>query len=148
MKLFQLKEILTSLDAIHFQLENGTSVPDHFHVTEVGLVTKQFIDCGGTRRTDKTINLQLLNGSDYDHRLASPKLLAILEKSEKALNLEDTDIEVEYQSDTIGIYRLDFNGQHFVLVPKQTACLASDNCGTSTKEQSKIVSCAPGGGCC
>lgn len=31
-----------------FKLENGNSVPEHFHVTEVGIITKDFIDCGGT----------------------------------------------------------------------------------------------------
>jgi len=34
-------------------LENGTMVPEHFHVTEVGVVTKHFIDCGGTVRNER-----------------------------------------------------------------------------------------------
>jgi hypothetical protein len=42
----------------------------------------------------------------------------------RALGIPDD--EVEYQSDTIGKYDLDFNGKNFTLVNKQTACLAED----------------------
>jgi len=38
--------------------------------------------------------------------------------------MEDSEIEVEYQSNTISKYDLEFNGNHFVLVSKQSACLA------------------------
>jgi len=31
-----------------FKLPEGTYLPAHFHMTEVGLVTKHFVDCGGT----------------------------------------------------------------------------------------------------
>lgn len=36
MKLSEIKEILPTLENVEFQLENGTFVPEHFHVTEVG----------------------------------------------------------------------------------------------------------------
>jgi heme/copper-type cytochrome/quinol oxidase subunit 1 len=39
MKLSNIKEILPALDNVEFQLENGTFVPEHFHVTEVGVIT-------------------------------------------------------------------------------------------------------------
>jgi len=42
MKLSEIKEILATLDHVDFQLENGTLVPEHFHVTEVGQITKKF----------------------------------------------------------------------------------------------------------
>jgi hypothetical protein len=29
---------------------NRLSVPAHFHVTEVGRLTKKFVDCGGVKR--------------------------------------------------------------------------------------------------
>jgi hypothetical protein len=76
-------------------LENGTFVTEHFHVTEVGIVTKQFIDCGGTIRNEKTVNFQLWNANDFDHRLKPAKLLSIIELSEKKLSIEDAEIEVE-----------------------------------------------------
>ena len=46
MKLSKIKEILPLLENVEFQLENGNFVPEHFHVTEVGQITKNFIDCG------------------------------------------------------------------------------------------------------
>lgn len=65
MKLSEIKEILPTLDNVEFQLENGTFVPEHFHVTEVGQITKKFIDCGGVIRTEKVINFQLWNANDF-----------------------------------------------------------------------------------
>ena len=59
MKLSKIKEILPQLGNVQFQLENGNFVPEHFHVTEVGIITKDFIDCGGKIRHEKTINFQL-----------------------------------------------------------------------------------------
>ncbi len=59
MKLSTLKEHLASLSAINFKLPDGTFLPSHFHVTEVGLVSKHFIDCGGTERKEKVANFQL-----------------------------------------------------------------------------------------
>jgi hypothetical protein len=53
MKLSEIKNILSNPENVAFRLENGTSVPEHFHVTEVGIVTKHFIDCGGVIRNEK-----------------------------------------------------------------------------------------------
>ena len=50
MKLSEVKDKLTQLDRIAFQLPNGDLVPGHFHVTEVGKITKNFIDCGKTQK--------------------------------------------------------------------------------------------------
>lgn len=69
MKLSQIKTILNSLETVTLILEDGTVIPEHFHVTEVGLVTKNFIDCGGTIRKETVINFQLWNANDFDHRL-------------------------------------------------------------------------------
>ena len=52
MKLSEIKTILDTLPVLHFVLENGEQVPDHFHVTEVGQISKKFIDCGGTIRDE------------------------------------------------------------------------------------------------
>ena len=46
MTLYQLKEQLQQQTTLAFELPNGSLVPNHFHVTEVGKVTKHFIDCG------------------------------------------------------------------------------------------------------
>src|SRR5690606_6733642 len=131
----QVKALLPTLDNVEFKLENGTFVPEHFHITEVGMVTKHFIDCGGTIRTEKSINFQLWNANDLDHRLKPTKLLNIIELSEKTLGIEDAEIEVEYQSDTIGKYALAFDGTNFILQSKTTACLANDKCGIPQEKQ-------------
>ena len=129
MTLEQIKEILPTLENVEFQLENGTIVPEHFHVTEVGVIHKNFIDCGGTIRNEKVVNFQLWNANDYEHRLKPGKLLNIIRLSEEKLGIENSEIEVEYQSETIGKYDLDFDGKHFILKNKTTACLAQDSCG-------------------
>ena len=155
MKLEQIKKYLSTAEAVNFELQNGTIVPEHFHVTEVGIVTKIFIDCGGTIRNEKVANFQLWNANDFDHRLKPSKLLDIIKLSEEKLGMEDLEIEVEYQAETIGKYEIEFNGKNFVLVSKQTACLATDSCGipqeklkVNLAEVSTQNSCSPGGGCC
>ncbi|WP_417198605.1 DUF6428 family protein [Bizionia sp.] len=155
MKLSEIKQHLSQLETIAFQLPNGQLVPNHFHVTEIGKINKHFIDCGGTVRTENVINFQLWEANDYDHRLHPEKLVSIIELSEKILNLEDLEIEVEYQGSTIGKYDLDFDGTNFLLTNKQTDCLAKDKCGIPAgksklklSEIEKIDSCAPGSGCC
>jgi hypothetical protein len=151
MKLSQVKSILKSLDTVNFILEDGTKVPEHFHITEVGLITKDFIDCGGTLRKETVINFQLWDANDFDHRLKPQKLINIIELSEKVLGIENLEIEVEYQTQTIGKYDLNFNGNDFVLQNKKTACLAQDQCGIPATKNEKVKetsSCSPGAGCC
>lgn len=155
MILSEIKKHLSIAEAVNFELQNGTAVPEHFHVTEVGVVTKHFIDCGGKVRIEKVANFQLWDANDFEHRLKPQKLLNIIGLSEKVLGIEDLEIEVEYQAETIGKYDLEFNGKNFVLVSKQTACLASDACGipqeklkVNLSEVTTQNSCKPGGGCC
>ena len=158
MKLSEIKQHLSQLTTIAFQLPNGDLVPEHFHVTEVGKVSKHFIDCGGVLRKEERINFQLWNADDYNHRLHPEKLVHIIELSEKVLNLKDVEIEVEYQGETtIGKYGLDFDGKSFLLTNTATACLAQDQCGISPQQKPKIrlsslqsqgTSCEPGSGCC
>lgn len=155
MKLFEVKSILKNLQTLAFQLPDGSLVPHNFHVTEVGKVSKHFIDCGGTVRKEEVINFQLWSAADYDHRLHPEKLLSIIELSEKIIGLENLEIEVEFQGATIQKFGLDFHGGQFLLTTKQTDCLAKESCGIpveKTKLQLATVSqgttCTPGGGCC
>lgn len=135
MTLEQIKKHLATAQAVNFKLPTGAYVPEHFHVTEVGLITKHFIDCGGTERLEKVVNFQLWNANDTEHRLKPQKLLNIIALSESKLGIGDLEIEVEYQTETIGKYGLHYNGKDFLLVPKQTACLASDACGIPPQKQ-------------
>jgi len=156
MKLLAFKNQLEKLETLSFKLPNGNLVPIHFHVTEVGKVSKHFIDCGGVERKEEVVNFQLWNANDYNHRLHPQKLLDIISLSQEKLGIGDLNIEVEYQAETIGRYGIDFVDGVFVLTQKLTACLAEDACGISPQEKPKIRistnaeqnSCAPGSGCC
>ncbi len=155
MKLSEIKNRLQQLETIAFQMPNGELVPSHFHVTEIGKVTKHFIDCGGTVRNEEVVNFQLWSANDYNHRLHPEKLMHIIELSERVLGMGDLEIEVEYQAETIGKFGLDFDGKNFVLTQKQTNCLAKDQCGIPVEkpkvrlsEMQAGSSCTPSGGCC
>ena len=160
MKLSQVKDRMQENEVLNDQLPNGEMVPSHFHVTEVGAIDKKFIDCGGNLRAEKVINFQLWNANDYDHRIHPEKLLKIIDLSEKALGLDDLEIEVEYQGDTIGKFGLDFFNHSFQLISKQTDCLAKDNCGVKPSKpkvslaqlgKEKVATescCAPHSNCC
>ncbi len=157
MKLSEVKRILPTLEKVEFQLENGNFVPEHFHVTEVGMMVKNFIDCGGVIRTERVVNFQLWDADDFEHRLKPQKLLSIIRLSEDQLGIEDVDIEVEYQTETIGKYDLAFNGTIFILKSKVTACLAQDSCGIPPQKQKRNLSelnsnqnnsCTQNSGCC
>lgn len=159
MKALTLSEFQDSLQlqsALHFQLPNDQSIPAHFHLTEVGLSTKHFIDCGGTLRKTTAVSMQLYVDIDVDHRLAASKLLRIIQQAEKQLQLPDALIEIEYQGSSIGKYHLGFDGFSYHLLPMTTACLASDQCGIPPSKPRRSLAdltsaktnCTPGSGCC
>ena len=91
--------------------------------------------------------------SDIDHRLQPQKMLDILDVVAQRINIPDVEVEIEYQQNTIGRYRLAFDGSVFQLINTQTACLASDQCGIP-QEKPRVrvtasgVSCDPKSGCC
>lgn len=154
MKLSQFKTLLQSNIALDFQLDSGIPVPQHFHITEVGLINRHFIDCGGTERIEKKVNLQLwVEDNDLEHRLEASKLLNIIELSEKTIGIPDLEIEIEYQQDTIGKFGLDFQNNSFILTSSKTACLALDQCGIPAQKPRVRISangpsCDPTSGCC
>lgn len=159
MKLSEVKSKLKGLSQIAFQLPDGSLVPSHFHVTEVGQVTKNFIDCGGTVRKEEVVNFQLWNADDYNHRLHPEKLNDIITLSEKILGIGDHEVEVEYQGQTIEKFGLEFDGKNFLLTSKATNCLAQDKCGIPTQQPQQKPkvnlkdlqagnACIPGSGCC
>lgn len=157
MKLSEFKNHLSTISTLVFVQVNGVSVPKHFHITEVGLTTKHFIDCGGTVRKEKNISFQLWVANDLDHKLESENLQRIISASEKLFENEDFDIEIEYQTETIGLYGLEISGDQFMLTPKKTNCLAKDHCGVpqektklklSEIQTSSLSCCAPNTTCC
>ncbi len=150
MKLSAFKQLLSTVEELHFILPNGTPVPAHFHITEIGQISKKFIDCGGIVREELSVSMQLWESIDTWHRLAPSKLISIIELSEQKLGLQDEQISMEYQGQTIESYGLAFDGAAFILTVKTTDCLAPDKCGIpqsapSVKEKPR---CKPGSGCC
>lgn len=149
MKLSDVKKTLSQLSSVNFKLPDGSTLAPHFHVTEVGLVTKHFIDCGGAERKETVVNFQLWEAGDYDHRLAPQKFLHILDLCKGILGDEDYEIEVEYQQSTIGKFGLEFDGKDFVLTTKKTDCLAKDVCGIPEEDGlQQGTCCSSKGGCC
>ena len=154
MKLSEFKLYLKNAKKVEFQLPNGDYVPSHFHVTEVGLSTKKFIDCGSNIRNTKKINFQLWSADDINHKISPEKLLDIIEISEETFLLEDLEIEIEFQQSTIGVFDLDYKNDVFQLVNKKTDCLDKQKCGFEVKKIVKLSSikkqeiCNPEDGCC
>ena len=143
-------------DFISIQLHNGNFIPAHFHLTEISLVNKNIVDCGGSYRKENTVILQLWVANDTDHRLSPKKVLSIIEKSRHILSDPNATVEIEYQTDTIGRYGVHFNANKFVLSALYTACPAPDLCGIPVVKRKLKLSeigastscCSPESGCC
>lgn len=152
MKLSELKSLLESQpDKLpRFILPDGEQVPAHFHLTEVGYVVKNFIDCGGTTRRTESSVLQLwVNDGDAEHRLSAGKMAKILALGQRVLPHFDLGVEVEY--DDYAISQFPVTGSEilgdcieFTLTTKHTDCLARERCGVGEN------SCAsePTAACC
>jgi len=145
--------------SLRFVQSGGARIADHFHVTEVGRVEKQFFDCGGKRRKEITCVLQTLVAGDVDHRLTTTKLAKIMQMAEKLEIPRDVPVEVEHQERSIAIDAVDtftaVDGMlEFHLSPKQTACLAEDACGITppTIDSFEVLNdtgcCGDDSGCC
>ncbi len=138
-----LSELKATLGAnpgagLHFLLPDGDMVPAHFHITEVGRVQKDFIDCGGTTRSSTSCLLQVWVADDLDHRLTADRFGMILKLAEALLKSDELPVEVEFESAAISQYPLGGveatpMGLLFHLGTKHTACLAPDRCGVGEK---------------
>ena len=121
-------------ERMHFMLPDKSFVPAHFHITEVGRVQKDFIDCGGTVRSATTCLLQVWVAHDVDHRLETTKLAKIIEIAQPLLGSDQLPVEIEYEGEAISQYPLGGaestpSGLLFYLGSKHTACLAPEKCG-------------------
>ncbi|MDA7537638.1 DUF6428 family protein [Akkermansiaceae bacterium] len=121
-------------------LPDGDAVPEHFHVTEVGTLRKEFIDCGGTQRVTSCCQLQAWVATDLDHRISSDKLLSILNLGAKVLTGDFLPVEIEYEQGVISQYPLDgveveASQVELYLASKHTDCLAKEKCGIPEAEE-------------
>jgi hypothetical protein len=135
MNLSELKTLLAEHrdKTVRFVLPTGGKVPPHAHVTEVALIDKKFIDCGGTFRTESLCRLQTWVQDDTDHRLAAGKLLGILAKSASFIHDDALEVEVEHEAPFISqfpIARGEADGATLALHLgiKHTDCLAQELC--------------------
>lgn len=136
MKLSELKSLLVNHAELYFRirLPDGGDVPVSFHVTEVGRLDKTFLDCGGTLRENTTCQLQVWVGVDYDHRIETGKMAAILEKAKSILPDDSVPVEIEYEDRVISQYtisghELASDSVILILANKHTECLAPELCG-------------------
>jgi hypothetical protein len=145
MTITELKDVLSANEkkTMRFLLPNGQSIPADFHITEVGHVQKNFIDCGGAVRSQSACVLQAwVAANDKGHRLEAGKLGAILKLADKLLSRGDLDVEVEYEAPVISQFpiidcRVAGGEIVFKLSPKHTDCLAKESCGLESS------SCTP-----
>ena len=158
MKLHELNSLLSefSTKCFRIQLPDGNAVPLSFHVTEIGLVHKTFLDCGGSLRESRICQLQIWVGEDYEHRIETGKMAAILEKANVLLPDESVPVEIEYENQVISQYTIashDLSSEAVVLrlAHKHTECLAPELCGLPSINrlpalETKSTCCAPN--CC
>jgi|TARA_R110000824_G_scaffold4340_1_gene21031 hypothetical protein len=154
MKLKEFKErlilgLVNPTQPLLFKLEDGTIIPPYFHITEMGLKMKHFVDCGGTVRTEQWITFQIWTADDFDHRLTPQQLIELIHKNEGLFKQPELEVEMEYQTNTIGSYSLNIdptNSLTYILNSKKTNCLAPDKCGitqdrkTDHKKQETFLS--------
>ncbi|MFN7812757.1 MAG: DUF6428 family protein [Planctomycetia bacterium] len=119
---------------MHWMLPDRSFVPDHYHITEVGRVHKDFIDCGGTIRSATSCLLQIWVADDTHHRLETIKLATIMAIAAPLLQGDDLPVEVEYEEGKVSQYpvggvEVTPAGLLFHLGTRHTACLAPEKCG-------------------
>jgi hypothetical protein len=120
-------------ERMHWMLPDRSFIPAHYHITEVGRLRKDFIDCGGTVRSTEACLLQVWVATDVDHRLETRKLSTIMQIAAPLLGSADLPVEVEYEEGVISQYPIGGlevtpAGLLFHLGTKHTACLAPEKC--------------------
>ncbi len=112
---------------------DGEPIEAHFHVTEVGRVQRDFVDCGGTVRRVVSCLLQTWVGDDTDHRITAGKLLKAFAHAAPILGSEDLPVEFEYEACNVVqlvLAEIRREPDRFVLQlgSKHTDCLAKELC--------------------
>lgn len=148
MKLSELKSLLRAYpDALpRFILPGGDHIPAHFHLTEVGHVTKKFVDCGGTFRSREVCVLQTYVGEDFEHRLPAKRFADILELGRAILPDDDLEVEVEWDCCVISQYPIESvrtlgHRLELQLAGKHTDCLAKQKCGCESDDDTATAAC-------
>jgi hypothetical protein len=130
-----------------FVLPDGDYIPAHAHVTEVGHVVRNFIDCGGLTGKEEKVVLQTHVGNDADHRLRSDRFAKILELGSRVIPSADLDLDVDVEYDCCVVAQYPIakatpDGEHLNLILQRgrTQCRARErreaetavDCGTTS----------------
>jgi hypothetical protein len=132
-----------------FVLPDGSHIPRHAHLTEVGYVTRNFIDCGGLSGREEKVVLQTHVGDDTDHRLKSDRFSKILQLGMRVLPTSELDVSVEYDCCVVSQYPLSeirVTGKHLDLILErgQTQCRARER----AKAEQRDNCCSSAATCC
>lgn len=130
-----------------FVLPDGGYVPGHAHVTEVGHVVRNFIDCGGVTGKEEKIVLQTHVGRDTEHRLRADRLAQILQLGNRVLPIDDLDVDVEYDCCVVAQYPIGETrpaGQYLDLVLQRSRT----QCRARERRETRSECCLPAATCC
>jgi Family of unknown function (DUF6428) len=125
-----------------FVLPDGDYIPAHAHVTEVGHVIRNFIDCGGRTGKEEKVVLQTHIGSDTDHRLRSDRLAKILRVGNRVIPSADLNVDIEYDCCVVAQYPIaeaQPRGQYLDLILQR----GRTQCRARERRETEIA-----GGCC
>jgi hypothetical protein len=131
-----------------FVLPDGDCVPAHAHITEVGHVVRNFIDCGGLTGKEEKVVLQTHVGNDADHRLRSDRFAEILQLGSRVIPSADLDVDVEYDCCVVAQYpiaEITPDGEHLNLILQRgrTQCRARER-----DPETAVGCCATSVACC
>ena len=133
---------------LRFVLPDGDYIPAHAHVTEVGHLVRNFIDCGGLTGKEEKVVLQTHVGGDTDHRLQSDRFAKILRLGNRIIPNADLDVDVEYDCCVVAQYPIseaapDDEHLNLILRRVQTQCRARERESNTTAD-----CCATSAACC
>lgn len=150
----RLRDLQTALEANsnrlpRFVLPNGDYIPAHAHVTEVGHVVRNFIDCGGLTGKEEKVVLQTHVGNDTNHRLRSDRFAKILRLGDRVIPSANLDVEVEYDCCVVAQYPIaevtpDGERLNLILQRGRTQCRARER----REAETAVDCCTTSAACC
>jgi hypothetical protein len=150
----KLNELVTALNQFpatfpRFVLPDGNYIPAHAHITEVGHIVKNFIDCGGVIGKEEKVLLQTHVGQDKNHRLKSDRFSEILQLGMRVLPNAEMDVDIEYDCCVVAQYpiaKATAEGKYLKLLLRRgkTQCRARERRAAKTGE----TCCASAAACC
>ena len=131
-----------------FVLPDGDYIPAHAHVTEVGHLVRNFIDCGGLSGKEEKVVLQTHVGDDTDHRLRSDRFAKILQLGKRVIPTANLDVDVEYDCCVVAQYPIanaKRDGEHLNLILRR----GRTQCRVRERRQSETAAtcCATSAAC-